>query len=79
MILTKEDLQSIGVLIDSKLEPVNARLDKIETEMKQEVRAIHSKLGIIEADMKQEFEVVNEKLEMLDAGLKYLSGYRFCR
>ena len=30
-ILTQEDLQALETLFDKKLEPINARLDKIET------------------------------------------------
>ncbi len=33
MALTNEDLQAIATLMDNKLQPVNGRLDKIESEV----------------------------------------------
>ena len=33
MALTKEDLQSIGELMDGKLEPINVRLDKVDSRL----------------------------------------------
>jgi len=43
MALTKEDLQAIAALMDSKLEPINNRLDTMQTDiaaLKEDVRKI---------------------------------------
>ena len=53
--LTNEDLQAIATLMDSKLQPINNRLDKIESEvstlkagqreLKKEIRELKDKVN----------------------------------
>ena len=55
MTLTNEDLQAIATLMDNKLQPINDRLDKIESEvsalkagqreLKKEVRELKDKVN----------------------------------
>ncbi len=48
MALTNEDLQAIASLMDSKLQPINDRLDKLEAgqrELKKELRQIKDKVN----------------------------------
>ena len=55
MALTNEDLQAIANLMDQKLQPVNNRLDKLESEMsslragqisiRKELKEVHHKVA----------------------------------
>ncbi len=55
MALTNEDLQAIANLMDSKLQPINNRLDKVESEvaslkagqleLKKEIREVKQKVN----------------------------------
>ena len=60
MALTKEDLQAIGELMDSKLEPINQRLDTVQgdivelksdvVEMKKDISRINGSVAVIEVE-----------------------------
>ena len=58
MALTKEDLQSIGELMDGKLsaalEPINVRLDKVDTRldgMQDDLSGVKSDLSAVKSDL----------------------------
>lgn len=44
MALTSEDLQAIAQLLDSKLQPINNRIDNIETQVKQTERVLKNEI-----------------------------------
>jgi len=53
MALTKEDLQAIAALMDSKLEPINNRLDTMQADiadLKEDVRKIDETTVSIEVE-----------------------------
>ena len=54
MALTNEDLQAIASLMDSKLQPINNRLDKLESEM--------SSLKAGQRELKKELREVKDKV-----------------
>lgn len=59
MALTKEDLQSIGELMDSKLRPINVRLDA----MQSDISGLKSDMVAVKADvltMKEDIEQIKE-------------------
>ncbi|MEY8425540.1 hypothetical protein AALB52_23195 [Lachnospiraceae bacterium 38-14] len=55
MSLTNEDLQAIAALMDNKLEPINSRLEKLESEVsglrtgqvaiRKELKEVHHKVS----------------------------------
>ena len=55
MALTNEDLQAIAALMDNKLEPINSRLEKLESEVsglrtgqvaiRKELKEVHHKVS----------------------------------
>lgn len=54
MALTNEDLQAIASLMDTKLSPINDRLDKLESEM--------SALKVGQIELKKEMRETKDKV-----------------
>ena len=54
MALTNDDLQAIASIMDTKLQPINSRLDKLESEM--------SAMRIGQMELKKEIREVKHKV-----------------
>ena len=69
MALTKEDLQAIAILMDDKLEPINARLDSLRddvTAMKEDVAQIKEDTEITRIAANTLTEWVDEAAETVE-------------
>ena len=73
MALTKEDLQSIGELMDGKLEPINVRLDKVDARLdKVEARldTMQDDIGSLKADMAYHNHTIEPQLKLIMEGIQ---------
>lgn len=66
MALTKEDLQAIAELMDTKLEPINKRLDTLETEMSKGFEKVHGDIGNLYENSDKNMKLINEGLGHLN-------------
>ena len=64
MSLTKEDLQAIGSLMDSKIEPIHQRLDIMQVDITGMKGAITGMKGDI-AGLREDVEGLREDVEIL--------------
>lgn len=63
MALTNKDLQAIAQLLDSKLQPINNRIDNIESQLKQTERVLKNEIRKESALVLDEVERVHTILD----------------
>lgn len=73
MALTPDDLQAIGALLDTKLQPINDRLETLE--IKHDVTSrklddINFRLASLEYTSKKEFSKISDEIDTLIAVLE---------
>ena len=61
MVLTKEDLQALGGLIDEKLEPIHSRLDTIDSRLDK----VESRLDTVDSRL----DTMDSRLDAMDSRL----------
>ena len=69
MALTKEDLQAIGQLVESKLEPIKFDISGIKTdivEMKSDIAEMKSDIYEIKAELSELHNGINAIVEWVD-------------
>lgn len=64
--LDERDLQAIAQLMDKKLEPINARLERLETKVDQQKAEIMHEVGaLIEADVIPKFNLLADGMQLI--------------
>lgn len=70
MALTKEDLQAIGALMDTKLEPINKRLDGMAT--KEDLQLVRGDIADLYQNHEKHMALINEGLGHLNERYDHL-------
>lgn len=69
MALTSDDIQAIAQLLDTKLAPINERLDRIETKVDKNydlLERFYVEQQEVNTDTADQLDVISGKLEMHD-------------